>query len=74
MCCGYPGSAHAIGSTSRSDRVLFEYQGSGPLIAYGRVTGTPYHFPGPTARVAVDARDAPYLDVVQGLTRATAVS
>ena len=49
--------------------VLFEYQGDGALTMYGRLTGVRYHFPGPGARMPVDARDAPALDVVRGLER-----
>ena len=40
---------------------------SGPLTLFGRVTGVRYHFPGPGARVHVDARDAPSFEVVQGV-------
>lgn len=49
--------------------VLFEYQGDGAFTTFGRVTGVRYHFPGPGARMPVDARDAPSLDVVRGLER-----
>ncbi len=47
--------------------MLFEYRGSSPLTTYGRATGIRYHFPGPGARVSVDPRDAPMLEVVRGL-------
>jgi hypothetical protein len=53
--------------TTAATRVLFEYRGQDALTAYGRVTGIRYHFPGPTARVAVDGRDAPYLQIIRGL-------
>ena len=46
---------------------LFECTANGPLTMYGHLTGVRYHFPGPGARVLVDARDAPWLEVVQGL-------
>jgi hypothetical protein len=70
MCCGHPNlpptfSPAAGGSI---DHLTFEYQGPGPLTLYGRVTGLRYHFPGPSARVLVDGRDAPYLEVIRGLT------
>jgi hypothetical protein len=46
---------------------LFENTGSGPLTVFGRVTGVRYHFPGPGARVHVDARDAPAFEIMRGL-------
>ena len=57
------------GRTAAGQRgpTLFENTGSGPLTLFGRVTGVRYHFPGPGARVLVDARDAPSFEVVQGL-------
>jgi hypothetical protein len=53
----------------RPGPVVFEHQSDGPLIVYGRMTGIRYHWPGPGARLQVDARDAPYLEVVRGLKR-----
>jgi len=35
---------------------------------YGRTTGRRYYFAGPGARVIVDPRDAPLLEVVRGLS------
>lgn len=69
MCCGYahvPGTSWP-GAGGSPGRVMFEYQGHGPLTIYGRVTGSRYYFPGPAARVPVDGRDAPYLEVIRGL-------
>jgi hypothetical protein len=68
MCCGYAQLPDASWpEASGPPRVVFEYQGHGPLTIYGRVTGSRYHFPGPAARVPVDGRDAPYLEVIRGL-------
>ena len=67
-CCG--GRSGARGGDKRDPRpksVLFEYREQGPLTLFGRVTGIRYHFPGRGARVLVDARDAPVLEVVRGL-------
>jgi len=50
-----------------SGPTLFENTGRGPLTLFGRVTGVRYFFPGPGARVRVDARDAPAFEVVQGV-------
>ena len=47
--------------------VVFEYRGERHLTIFGRVTGLRYHFPGPGARVRVDARDARFLEVIRGL-------
>ena len=72
MCCGYaqlpPAFAPATGGGIT--RVLFEYAGHEPLTISGRVTGLRYHFPGPTSRAWVDSRDAPYLEVIAGLSAA----
>ena len=46
---------------------MFQYTGSGSLTVFGRVTGVRYYFPGPGARVRVDARDAPALEITRGL-------
>ena len=69
-CCGQSVTSavsQPARSTTTTPRVLFEYRGQAALVVYGRVTGIRYHFPGPTARVSVDGRDAPYLQVVGGL-------
>ena len=67
-CCGAVSRMAAAGPPRDSTRpALFEYTGSGSLTLFGRVTGVRYHFPGPRARVLVDARDAPSLEVVQGV-------
>jgi hypothetical protein len=47
--------------------VTFEFSGHNSLTIFGRATGTRYHFPGPGARVRVDPRDAPILEIVRGL-------
>jgi hypothetical protein len=52
--------------------VLFEYQGPGSLTLFGRMTGIRYYFPGPGARVRVDGRDAPSLEIIRGLDIAQA--
>jgi hypothetical protein len=62
-CCG--GSARNV--NHGSGPTLFEYSGEKPMTLFGRVTGVRYHFPGPGARVPVDARDAPAFEVVEGL-------
>jgi hypothetical protein len=69
MCCCGQSRPVAISQagTPAPARVLFEYRGGDGLVVHGRVTGVRYHFPGPTARVSVDGRDAPYLQVVRGL-------
>jgi hypothetical protein len=67
-CWGAASRVAAAGPPRDSTRpALFEYTGNGPLTLFGRVTGVRYHFPGPRARVLVDARDAPSLEVVRGL-------
>lgn len=68
-CCGGRRGAvqAAAAQGSGPATVLFERREPGALTVYGRVTGTRYHFPGVGARVAVDARDAPVLDVIRGL-------
>ena len=69
-CCGRAVSDAASRVPPRAhqpSKRLFEYQGTGPLTIYGRATGIRYHFSGPGARVWVDARDAPVLEVVRGL-------
>jgi hypothetical protein len=71
-CCGRRiGSSvlpAALSTRPAQRRVVFEYGGTKALTIYGRVTGIRYHFPGPGARVTVDARDAATLEVVRGLT------
>lgn len=69
-CCGH--SRNKVPSVekrgqSQAASVLFEYSHAGAFTVFGRVTGIRYHFPGPGARVRVDARDAPVLEVVRGL-------
>ena len=68
-CCGQSRNATGLPATNgRHVRpVLFEHRGHGPLIVHGRVTGIRYHFPGPGARLSVDARDAPFLEIIRGL-------
>ena len=68
MCCGHAHLPATWSPDEPIDRVTFEYTGGAPLTLYGRVTGRRYHFPGSSARAAVDGRDAPYLEVIQGLT------
>lgn len=71
-CCGqgqrgsWQGAAVQQGRTSA---IWFESQVAAPVTLFGRITGIRYHFPGVGARVRVDARDAPTLDVVRGLER-----
>ena len=69
-CCGNRKRSRFTAATpghSSNRRVLFEYDGPNSLTVFGRVTGIRYHFPGPGARVRVDARDAPVLEVLRGL-------
>ena len=67
-CCGGSARNVTIGqSHNGSGATLFEYSGEKPMTLFGRVTGVRYHFPGPGARVSVDARDAPAFQVVKGL-------
>lgn len=72
-CCG--GSTIRTtpidGRAASQGPVLFEYRGYGAFTTHGRVTGVRYHFAGPLARMPVDERDAPSLDVVHGLERVT---
>lgn len=49
--------------------IWFESRIASPVTIFGRTTGIRYHFPGVGARVGVDARDAPTIDVVRGLER-----
>ena len=48
-------------------RVLFEYRGTRPLTVFGRTTGRRYYFPSGGARLYVDGRDAPELEIMRGL-------
>ena len=68
-CCGGSTSrrARAVPRRGTTGPTLFEYSGDGPLTLFGRMTGVRYHFPGPGARVYVDARDAPTFEVMRGL-------
>jgi hypothetical protein len=50
--------------------VFFEYTGHTGVTVTGRVTGRPYRFPEPGARVAVDYRDATAMMAVPVLRRA----
>jgi hypothetical protein len=54
--------------------VLFEYSGPGPLTLHGVGTGVRYRWPGPGARVLVDARDVPTIAIVRGLEPVGAAS
>ena len=67
-CCG---AASRMVTADRAGRAagptLFEYTGKGSLTLFGRVTGVRYYFPGPGARVPIDARDAPALEITRGL-------
>lgn len=69
-CCG---NRPVITGTSlqpnTSAPLLLEYSGLPPLVVFGKVTGRRYHFPGPTARAVVDARDIRFLEVIEGLRR-----
>ena len=73
-CCGgSTGRTQTRGLPGASgDPVLFEYHGEGPFTAFGRMTGIRYHFPGPGARLPVDARDVQALALVSGLQRVNA--
>ena len=69
-CCGHSRSRVPSGEKrgqGPAASVLFEYRHLGPFTVFGRVTGIRYHFPGPGARVRVDARDAPVLEIMRGL-------
>ena len=57
-------SGQALGT---SEPGLFENTGTGPRTLFGRVTGARYFFPGPGARVLIDARDASSIEAVQGV-------
>lgn len=48
--------------------VTFEFSGHGSITLFGRVTGSRYHFPGPGARVVVDARDGATLEIIREFT------
>jgi hypothetical protein len=68
-CCGQsriapPGQLRPPG---RPASVLLEYRGYGALTVHGRLTGIRYHFPGPGARLTVDARDAPFVEIILGV-------
>jgi hypothetical protein len=67
-CCG--NSKYRLPATPgrlANRPVAFEFSGPSSLTIFGRATGTRYHFPGPGARVLVDPRDAPVLEVIRGL-------
>jgi hypothetical protein len=64
-CCG--GVAHRGAELEGTKRRLFEWKGKGPLTLFGGRTGIRYHFPGPGARLQVDPRDAPILELIQGM-------
>jgi hypothetical protein len=67
-CCGGSTKNLTIGQArTAGGPKLFEYSGQGPMTLFGRITGVRYHFPGPGARVPVDARDAPAFEVIKGL-------
>ena len=73
-CCGQ--SVQRVPTQPLSDNraaertpVLFEYRGMGTLTVFGRTTGRRYHFPSGGARVYVDGRDAPVLEITRGLER-----
>jgi hypothetical protein len=70
-CCGNARGATSGPPTAPGRRagepVVLEYGGTTPLTMFGRVTGVRYHFPGPGARLRVDARDAPALALVLGI-------
>lgn len=72
-CCGGSTMKRTMVTEAQASRApaLFEYKGDGPFTTFGRVTGVRYHFAGPHARVNVDGRDVPFLDVVRGLARVT---
>jgi hypothetical protein len=71
-CCGQSvrrAAAQPLAEHSGLERtpVLFEYRGEGALTVFGRTTGRRYHFPSGGARVYVDGRDAPVLEITRGL-------
>jgi hypothetical protein len=68
-CCGQRRAAPRR-AEERTGPLVFELEGPGPLTVYGRATGMRYHFPGPSARLRVDPRDAPYLAATRGLRAA----
>lgn len=76
-CCGRSVRVSPLAMPASQDTgpVLFEHQEGGSLTVYGRVTGRRYHFASRGARVYVDGRDAPVLDVTRGvaIVRAAAV-
>ena len=59
----------AMGQDRTNSTVWFESRIASPVTLFGRTTGMRYHFPGVGARVGVDARDAPTIEVVRGLER-----
>jgi len=71
-CCGQSvrqASAHPFSENRGTEKVpvMFEYRGTGPLTVFGRTTGRRYHFPSGGARLYVDGRDAPVLEITRGL-------
>jgi hypothetical protein len=46
---------------------MFEYTGHTAMTAVGRITGRPYRFASPGARVIVDRRDRMSLEAVPNL-------
>jgi hypothetical protein len=67
-CCG--NSKHRPPTTPGrvvNRPVTFEFGGPSSLTIFGRATGTRYYFPGPGARVRVDPRDVPILEIIRGL-------
>jgi hypothetical protein len=81
MCCGRsatgffpPPAARRAVPNGFPAPVVFERIADGPLTMFGRTTGLRYHFPERGARVRVDGRDAPVLELVRGLTPIVAVA
>ena len=63
-------TATGVGNNKLWQDVFFEYTGHTGVTVTGRVTGRPYRFPEPGARVAVDYRDAMAMMAVPVLRRA----
>lgn len=66
-CCGSRYRPPTTPGRVATRPVTLEFVGPGSLTIFGRATGTRYHFPGPGARLRVDPRDAPVLEIIRGL-------
>lgn len=67
-CCGNQAIRRSPTPGNERAPVTIEYSGHGSVTLFGRMTGGRYHFPAPGARVVVDARDAPSIEIVRGFT------